>query len=78
MPVINRRYGVTGLPDSVIKQLVGTHNTIVQGWSNPYLDRIRKSSVDMSKVTNPTESPARVQSGLFPEVYRPGGLLYRP
>jgi len=34
--------------------------------------------VDQSRVTNPSHSPARVQRGLYPELYRPGGLLYRP
>lgn len=78
MPVIDRRTGVTGLPDSVIKQLVGTKTTVLPLWRNPFLIRVSKSDVDQSRVTNPTHSASRVQRGLYPELYRPGGLLYRP
>lgn len=78
MPVIDRRNNVTGLPDDVIRSLVGDRRSVVQAWRNPYLDRVRASGVDRSRVTNPTQNAGRVVSGLFPELYRPGGLLYRP
>lgn len=76
MPVINRRLGITGLPDSVIKQLVPRSISVSLPMTNPALQYIGKT--DLKKLTNPSGATTRIVSGMNQDWYRPGGLLYRP